>query len=70
MDANTLLYEYTINDPTVWMKPWTVSMTMERSDQPIYEYACHEGNYGMRGILAGARAQEKFATEDAASGVR
>jgi hypothetical protein len=70
LDADTLLYEYTINDPTVWTKPWTVSMTMERSDQPIYEYACHEGNYGMRGILAGARAQEKFATEDAAPGLR
>ena len=38
-------------------------MTMERSEQPIYEYACHEGNYGMTGILSGARAEEKFANE-------
>ena len=63
LNADTLLYEYTVDDPTVWTQPWTVSMTMERSEQPIYEYACHEGNYGMRGILSGARAEEKFADE-------
>jgi hypothetical protein len=63
LNADTLLYEYTVDDPTVWTRPWTVSMTMERSEQLMYEYACHEGNYGMRGILAGARAEEKFATE-------
>jgi hypothetical protein len=63
LDANTLVYEYTIDDPTVWTRPWTVSMTMEKSDQPMYEYACHEGNYGMSGILSGARAEEKFAAE-------
>jgi hypothetical protein len=63
LDANTLLYEYTVDDPTVWTRPWTVSMTMEKSDQPLYEYACHEGNYGMRGILTGARAEETFAAE-------
>ena len=63
LNADTLLYEYTVDDPTVWTRPWTVSMTMERSEQPIYEYACHEGNYGMRGILSGARAEEKFANE-------
>jgi hypothetical protein len=59
IDKETLEYRYTVNDPTVWSKPWTVSMTMWRSDQPIHEYACHEGNYGMRGILAGARVEEK-----------
>src|SRR5204863_7773448 len=59
MNADTLVYEYTVDDPTIWTKPWTVSMTLDRSDQPMYEYACHEGNYGMRGILAGARADEK-----------
>ena len=42
-------------------------MTMEKSEQPMYEYACHEGNYGMRGILAGARAEEKFTTEKASA---
>ncbi len=59
MDANTLLYEYTVDDPTVWTKPWSVSQTMWRTDQPVYEYACHEGNHGMRGILAGARQMER-----------
>ena len=70
LNADTLLYEYTIDDPTIWTRPWTVSMTMEKSDQAMYEYACHEGNYGMRGILSGARAEEKFATEAKPSGVR
>jgi hypothetical protein len=67
LDADTLIYEYTVDDPTIWTKPWTVSMTLEKSGQPMYEYACHEGNYGMRGILAGARADEKFASEPAAN---
>ncbi len=63
VDTDTLLYEYTINDPTIWTRSWTVSMTMRKSDQPMYQYACHEGNYGLSGILAGARAEEKVATE-------
>ena len=58
-DAKTLVYEFTVDDPTIWTKPWTASVPMTRSDEPIYEYACHEGNYGMEDILAGARAQEK-----------
>ena len=63
VDANTLLYEFTVEDPTTWEKPWTVQFTMTRSDAPLYEYACHEGNYGMSNLLAGARIQEK-ATPD------
>lgn len=59
IDAETLSYEYTVDDPTVWSRPWTVSMTLLKSDQPIQEYACHEGNYGLSGILSGARAGEK-----------
>jgi hypothetical protein len=58
LDADTLAYEYTVDDPTVWTRPWTVSMTLAKSDQPIHEYACHEGNYGLTGILSGARATE------------
>jgi hypothetical protein len=58
VDATTLLYEYTVDDPTVWTRPWTVSMTMEKIEQPIYEYACHEGNYAIPHILSGARAKE------------
>ncbi len=63
VDSNTLLYEFTVDDPTMWTRPWTALVPMTRSDQPIYEYACHEGNYAMSGILAGARAAEKLAQE-------
>ena len=59
--AGTLSYEFTVEDPTVWTRPWTALVPMRRSDQPIYEYACHEGNYAMAGILAGARAAEQAA---------
>jgi hypothetical protein len=60
-DSDTLIYEFTINDPTVWTTPWTVSLPMTRSNQHVYEYACHEGNYDMGNILSGARAVEKAA---------
>jgi hypothetical protein len=58
-DSDLLIYEFTITDPTVWTKPWTVSVPMTRSDKPLYEYACHEGNHDMSNILSGARALEK-----------
>ena len=58
VSEDTLLYEATINDPTVWTSPWTYEVPMVLNDQPIYEYACHEGNYGLENILAGARALE------------
>jgi hypothetical protein len=60
-DPDTILYEYTVNDAATWTKPWTVQVTMAKSDGRVYEYACHEGNYGMMGILTGARADEKSA---------
>ena len=56
-----LHYEFTVNDPTVWTAPWTALMQWRRTDEPIFEYACHEGNIGMEGILAGARADEEKA---------
>jgi len=58
-DPDTILYEYTVNDPATWTKPWTAQVTMTKSDSRVYEYACHEGNYGMVGMLEGARAEEK-----------
>jgi hypothetical protein len=61
MDDDVLLYEYTVEDPTSFAKPWTVQLPMTKTSEPIFEYACHEGNYGMVGILAGARAEEKAA---------
>jgi len=54
-----LVYQYTVSDPTTWAKPFTVEIPMLKSDLPIYEYACHEGNYGMFGLLNGARAVDK-----------
>ena len=59
IDADTLLYEFSVDDPKTWTKPWTAAIPMKKADAPIYEYACHEGNYALRNILAGARAQEK-----------
>src|SRR5215468_11277127 len=67
-DANTLLYEFTVEDPTMWTRPWTAAVPMHKSEDPIYEYACHEGNYAMASILAGARAAEKAAEEAAKKG--
>ncbi|MEQ1870359.1 MAG: hypothetical protein ABL961_10080 [Vicinamibacterales bacterium] len=58
---NDLIYEFTVDDPGTWVRPWTVQMPMTRSDEPIYEYACHEGNYGMMNMLSGARAKERAA---------
>ncbi len=61
LSPERLLYEYTITDPESFTKPWSVAVPMKKNDQPIYEYACHEGNYAMETMLAGARAQEKAA---------
>jgi hypothetical protein len=58
-DANTLTYQATIEDPTVFMKPWTVEISMDQTEGPLYEVACHEGNYGMFNILSGHRAEER-----------
>ncbi len=58
-DAETILYEFTVDDPTAFTKAWKGEAPMTRAVGPIYEYACHEGNYGMTNILSGARAEEK-----------
>ena len=58
LDDDTLEYAFTVTDPETWSRPWTASMPMQRTDQLLYEYACHEGNYSMEGILAGARVLE------------
>ena len=52
---DVLMYEVTVEDPNVWTQPWTFSVPMARSEYPVYEYACHEGNYGLYNILAGAQ---------------
>jgi hypothetical protein len=60
----TLQYEITIDDPGAWTKPWSLMIPLRQSSNPVYEYACHEGNEGLKGILAGARADEAAATRD------
>jgi hypothetical protein len=59
LDDDILNYEVTIDDPTTFARPWTVALAATPTDGEIYEYACHEGNYGLTGILTGARAQER-----------
>jgi hypothetical protein len=60
---DTLLYEFTVEDPATWTKPWTAQMPMLKIEGPIFEYACHEGNYGLANNLSGARAAEKAEAE-------
>jgi len=55
VDRETLVYEFTVEDPLTWVKPWTAQFPMTRIDEPVFEYACHEGNYSLPNILAGAR---------------
>jgi len=57
----TVTYEFTVTDPSAFARPWTAQIPMKRTDGPIIEYACNEGNYAMEGMLAGARADEKKA---------
>lgn len=59
--ARTITYEFTVEDPTTWSRPWTATYPMLASAGPMYEYACHEGNYGLRNILGSARVNEKAA---------
>lgn len=63
LDADTLEQTVTMHDPNTWTEPWTVRLLLERTEDPIFEYACHEGNYAMPGILGGARAEERAAAE-------
>ena len=55
VDADTVMYEFTVDDPNGYTRPWTARMPLRRTDEPMFEYACHEGNIGLAGILAGAR---------------
>ena len=62
-DPETILYEFTVDDAEIYAKPWTAQLTMWKYQSQLYEYACHEGNYGMAGILAGARSEERNASK-------
>ena len=59
LDADTLKYEFTVSDPQSYTQPWSAMVPWSRIPGPIFEYGCHEGNYALPNILAGARAQEK-----------
>ena len=61
VDADTVLYEFTVDDPTTFTRPWTAAIPMTKTEGPVYEYACHEGNDAMWGMLSMARTLEKAA---------
>ena len=62
VDASTITYTFTVDDPATWTRPWTAEVPLMKMQAPIYEYACHEGNYGLANILRAARVEDK-ATE-------
>ena len=63
VDADTLAYEFTVDDAATWTSPWTAQVSMKRNDLPLFEYACHEGNYSMDAMLSGARSEEQKASQ-------
>lgn len=65
IDTDTLLYQVTIEDPTTYTRPWTIELPAAKMDGDMYEYACHEGNYGMYNLLSASRVAEKEAAEGA-----
>lgn len=58
VDKDTLRYEFTVDDPATWTGKWSASIPMNRTDELVYEYACHESNYGLEGVLKGARYED------------
>jgi hypothetical protein len=63
-DEDTLIYQFTVDDPATWEKTWTAEIPAVKSRGTLFEYACHEGNYGMAGVLSGARAAERAQAKD------
>ena len=61
VDADTIRYTFTVEDPATWVAPWSGEVPIRRFEGPIYEYACHEGNYGLPNILSAARVAEREA---------
>ena len=64
VSEGTLMYQVTVNDSNAWDRPWSYQIPMVKNDQPLFEYACHEGNYGLYNILAGAVVQEAEAATE------
>ena len=65
VDPDTIMYEFTVEDPNNYTRPWTATMPLRRTDDTLFEYACHEGNHGMHGIMAGARRKDTQAVTSA-----
>ena len=65
VDGDTIRYQFTVDDPATWARPWSAELPMKKTIGPLFEHACHEGNYGLYNTLAGARAEEKRAEEAA-----
>ncbi len=63
---DTIRYQFTVEDPATWTRPWSAEVPWKKTIGPIFEHACHEGNYGLYNTLAGARAEEKRAAEETA----
>lgn len=68
LDEQTLLYQFTVDDPTVWTQPWSGEYTWTATEEKLYEYACHEANYSMENVLKGARLLEREAMDARAAG--
>jgi len=66
IDDDTILYNFTIDDESTWTQPWSAGLSMKKIQGPIFEHACHEGNYSMYNTLVGARLEEQLAAEEAA----
>ncbi len=64
VDEETILYEFTIDDPVTYTEPWGAQVPMMALNDRLYEYACHEGNYALSNILSGARYQERLEAEN------
>ncbi len=63
---DTLVYRFTLDDPTTWTRPWTAEIAMAKTIGPLFEFACHEGNYGLLNTLRGARAEDKKRADEGA----
>ena len=63
---DAIRYEFTVDDPATWTRPWSAEVPWKKAIGPIFEHACHEGNYGLANTLAGARAEEKRALKGGA----
>ena len=70
VDEETILYEFTIDDPTMWTERWGGQIPIRKFDAQLYEYACHEGNYSLAGVLSGARYEERLEAQGASDSRR